>query len=139
MKGIALSLLIAGLVSATGPVLAENPSNNQRSIVKSAAVADPAQQIREVARLLRANDLSSVVQATVPPSTSGTETNSGCGPHTMRTSSLKNITIPKVASTWSRWSRRYRRETMDTSKARPTNSAAAMAAPKARANEPLAP
>jgi hypothetical protein len=69
MKGIALSLLIAGLVSVTGPVFAQNPSNNQRSTVKAAAVADPAQQIREVARLLRANDLSGVVQAAVPPST----------------------------------------------------------------------
>jgi hypothetical protein len=69
MKGIALSLLIAGLVSATGPLHAQNPSQNQRIAAKSTAVADPAQQIRELARMLRANDLSGVVQATVPPAT----------------------------------------------------------------------
>lgn len=68
-KAIALSLLIVGLASATGIIVAQNSVENQRTLIGAVGVADPAQQILEVARMVRANDLSGVVQATVPPST----------------------------------------------------------------------
>jgi hypothetical protein len=67
MRGIALSLFVVGLISTASPVFAKDLVENQRSTV--AAVVDPAQQVRDLARMLRGNDLSGLVQATVPPST----------------------------------------------------------------------
>lgn len=66
MKGIVLPLLIAGLLAAAAPVLAEPQVENVRRA--AAAVPDPAVQVLEVARLLRSNDLAGLIQATVPPS-----------------------------------------------------------------------
>jgi uncharacterized protein len=65
MKGIALSLLIAGL-TLTNPLQAQNNPLNQRST--AATAIDPAQQIRDLGRMLRDNDLAGLVRATVPPS-----------------------------------------------------------------------
>jgi len=66
MKSIALSLLIVGLISTVNPLLANNRAENQRITV--VAAPDPAEQIRDLARLLRSNDLAGLIQATVPPS-----------------------------------------------------------------------
>ncbi|MDZ4814421.1 MAG: hypothetical protein SGI99_17695 [Pseudomonadota bacterium] len=66
MKSIALSLLIVGLISTANPLLANNRAENQRITV--VAAPDPAEQIRDLARLLRSNDLAGLIQATVPPS-----------------------------------------------------------------------
>jgi hypothetical protein len=67
MRGIALSLFVVGLISTANPLYAKNIVENQRNTVSS--VADPAQQVRDLARMVRDNDLSGLVQATVPPST----------------------------------------------------------------------
>lgn len=65
MRGIALSLLIAGLLGAATPVLAQTPVESARRV--AVAAPDPAVQVLEVARLLRGNDLAGLIQATVPP------------------------------------------------------------------------
>ncbi len=65
MRGIALPLLIAGLLGAATPVLAQTPVESARRA--AVAAPDPAVQVLEVARLLRGNDLAGLIQATVPP------------------------------------------------------------------------
>lgn len=64
---LSMSLLFVGLISAVNPVFAqERVSSVSRSVSQS--VPDPAVQIRELARVLRANDLAGLVRAAVPPS-----------------------------------------------------------------------
>lgn len=66
MKAIALSLLIAGLLSPATELWAQNGVEARSVATRSAP--DPAQQVLEMARMLRSNDLVGLVQAAVPPS-----------------------------------------------------------------------
>lgn len=65
MKAIALSLLIAGLLSPATELWAQNGVEARSVAARSAA--DPAQQVLNMARMLRSNDLLGLVQAAVPP------------------------------------------------------------------------
>jgi hypothetical protein len=65
MKAIALSLLIAGLLSPATELWAQNGVEARSVAARSAP--DPAQQVLEMARMLRSNDLVGLVQAAVPP------------------------------------------------------------------------
>lgn len=67
MKRIVLSLLIVGLIGAMSPLVAQKNVQTAR-VGAVASVPDPAEQIRDMARLLRSNDLASLVRSTVPPS-----------------------------------------------------------------------
>lgn len=65
-KLLTLSLLCAGLIGAAQPILAmEGPSASASSATSVAP--DPAQQIRELTRKLRGNDLAGLIGALVPP------------------------------------------------------------------------
>jgi len=64
---LSMSLLFVGLISAVNPAFAqERVTPVSRSVSQS--VPDPALQIRDLARVLRANDLARLVNALVPPS-----------------------------------------------------------------------
>lgn len=69
LKHLSFAVLLAGLVSAASPVLAQE-IENQPVPVRSFSVTapDPALQIRDLVRLLRSNDVAGVLQAAVPPS-----------------------------------------------------------------------
>lgn len=63
---LSMSLLLASLIGVTQPLLAaDGPQVNHQ--VASVSVPDPAQQIRDLARSLRNNDLAAIVRAMVPP------------------------------------------------------------------------
>lgn len=64
---LSMSLLFVGLISAINPAFAqERAAPVSRSAIQS--VPDPALQIRDLARVLRANDLAGLAHALVPPS-----------------------------------------------------------------------
>ncbi len=64
---LSMSLLFVGLISALNPAFAqERVVAVSRSVSQS--VPDPALQIRDLARVLRSNDLAGLVNALVPPS-----------------------------------------------------------------------
>ena len=64
---LSMSLLFVGLISALNPAFAqERVTAVSRSVSQS--VPDPALQIRDLARVLRSNDLAGLVNALVPPS-----------------------------------------------------------------------
>ncbi|MDX2298828.1 MAG: hypothetical protein NW204_03805 [Xanthomonadaceae bacterium] len=65
MKAIALSLLIIGLLSPATELWAQNGVEARSVAARSAP--DPAQQVLDMARMLRSNDLVGLVQAAVPP------------------------------------------------------------------------
>lgn len=62
---LSMSLLFVGLISAINPVFAQERVT-ANSVSQS--VPDPALQIRDLARVLRSNDLGGLVNALVPPS-----------------------------------------------------------------------
>ena len=62
---LSMSLLFVGLICAVNPVFAQERVT-AHSVSQS--VPDPALQIRDLARILRANDLGGLVNALVPPS-----------------------------------------------------------------------
>lgn len=65
-KLLTMSLLLAGMIGAAQPSLAvEGPSATSHSV--SSAAPDPAQQIRDLSRKLRSNDLAGLISALVPP------------------------------------------------------------------------
>jgi len=64
---LSMSLLFVGLISAVNPAFAQE-SVNPASRSVSQSIPDPALQIRDLARVLRANDLGGLVNALVPPS-----------------------------------------------------------------------
>lgn len=64
---LSMSLLFVGVISAVNPVFAQE-SLTQASRSVSQSVPDPAVQIRDLARVLRSNDLAALVRAVVPPS-----------------------------------------------------------------------
>lgn len=63
---LSMSLLLAGLIGVTQPLLAVEGATANRQVA-SVSMPDPAQQIRDLARSLRNNDLAAVVRAMVPP------------------------------------------------------------------------
>ena len=66
LKPLSMSLMLAGAIAAAQPLMAASSA----AVVPHAtsqSVPDPAQQVREVVRSLRANDLAALVRATVPP------------------------------------------------------------------------
>jgi hypothetical protein len=64
---LSMSLLFVGLISAVNPAFAqERAAPISRSANQS--IPDPALQIRDLARVIRANDLASLMRAVVPPS-----------------------------------------------------------------------
>lgn len=65
-KLISLTLLIAGLVGATSPLLAKDAPPSPPRVAK-ATTPDPARHVEDVARLFRAGDLSALAQALLPP------------------------------------------------------------------------
>jgi hypothetical protein len=69
LKRLSFAVLLAGLVTAAAPVLAQE-LENQPVPVRSYSVTapDPALQIRDLVRLLRSNDVAGLLQAAVPPS-----------------------------------------------------------------------
>ena len=62
---LSMSLLFVGLICAVNPVFAQE---RVTASSVSQSVPDPALQIRDLARSLRANDLGGLVNALVPPS-----------------------------------------------------------------------
>ena len=65
-KLLTMSLLLAGVIGAAQPSLAvEGSSATSHSV--SAVAPDPAQQIRDLSRKLRGNDLAGLISALVPP------------------------------------------------------------------------
>ena len=65
MKRMSMSLLFVGLLSSTQPLLAqERVAPTARTAVST---PDPAVQMRELIRVLRANDVAGLVRAVVPP------------------------------------------------------------------------
>jgi len=64
---LSMSLLFVGLISAVNPAFAQE-SVNPASRSVSQSIPDPALQIRDLARVFRANDLGGLVNALVPPS-----------------------------------------------------------------------
>lgn len=67
LKLLSMSLLLAGAIAAAQPLLAAS-SAAAAPQATSQSIPDPAQQVREVVRSLRANDLAALVRAMVPPS-----------------------------------------------------------------------
>lgn len=67
LKLLSMSLLIAGAIAAAQPALAASRAAAVPQ-ASSQSIPDPAQQVREVVRSLRANDLAALMRATVPPS-----------------------------------------------------------------------
>jgi hypothetical protein len=67
LKLLSVSLLLAGAIAATQPLLAAS-SAAAAPQASNQSIPDPAQQVREVVRSLRANDLAALVRAMVPPS-----------------------------------------------------------------------
>lgn len=65
MKAIALPLLLAGLMSPATVLWAQN--GVEARSVASRSAPDPAQQVLDMARMLRGNDLVGLVQASLPP------------------------------------------------------------------------
>ncbi len=67
---LSMSLLFVGVISAFNPVFAQERLTpiTTASRAVSQSVPDPAAQIRDLARVLRANDLAALVRAVVPPS-----------------------------------------------------------------------
>ena len=64
---LSMSLLFAGLISALNPAFAqERVATSGHSVSQS--IPDPALQIRDLARVLRSNDLAGLINAIVPPS-----------------------------------------------------------------------
>ena len=63
---LSLSLLAAGLLAAAVPLHAEQTQAS--SSVTAVAAIDPAVQLEEMARLFRANDVTGLARAMVPPS-----------------------------------------------------------------------
>lgn len=66
LKLLSMSLLLAGAIVAAQPSLAA--SSAAALPASSQSIPDPALQVREVVRSLRANDLAALVRAMVPPS-----------------------------------------------------------------------
>lgn len=65
-KLLTMSLLLAGVIGAAQPSLAvEGPSATSHNV--STVAPDPAQQIRDLSRKLRGNDLAGLISALVPP------------------------------------------------------------------------
>ena len=64
---LSISLLFVGVISAVNPVFAQERITPADSSVTQ-SVPDPALQIRDLARVLRNNDLAGLVSALVPPS-----------------------------------------------------------------------
>ncbi len=64
---LSISLLFVGVISAVNPVFAQERITPADSSVTQ-SVPDPALQIRDLARVLRNNDLAGLVNALVPPS-----------------------------------------------------------------------
>ncbi len=62
---LSMSLLFAGLISAFNPAFAQERAT-PASLTQS--IPDPALQIRDLARVLRSNDLAGLLNALVPPS-----------------------------------------------------------------------
>jgi hypothetical protein len=67
LKLLSMSLLLAGAIGAAQPLLAASTAAAAPQ-ASSQSIPDPAQQIREVARSLRANDMAALARAMVPPS-----------------------------------------------------------------------
>lgn len=67
MKHKAISLILASLLGATSPLFAATPVEAPRHAT-IVATPDPAQQVRDMARLIRNNDLNGLLRASVPPS-----------------------------------------------------------------------
>ena len=66
MKLMSMSLMFVGLLSSAQPVLAQE---RVAPVYRTASVnaPDPALQMRELVRVLRANDVAALVRAVVPP------------------------------------------------------------------------
>lgn len=65
-KLLTMSLLLAGMIGAAQPSFAvELPNATSQSA--SSVAPDPAQQIRDISRKLRSNDLAGLISALVPP------------------------------------------------------------------------
>jgi hypothetical protein len=64
-RSLTISLMLAGLISAAQPLLAQERTVGYTT--HSVSAPDPAVQIRELARTLRTNDLAAMVRAMVPP------------------------------------------------------------------------
>jgi hypothetical protein len=67
LKLLSMSLLLAGAFAAAQPVLAASTAAAAPQAT-SQSIPDPALQVREVVRSLRANDLAGLVRTMVPPS-----------------------------------------------------------------------
>jgi len=65
LKMMSLSLLIASVIVAHEPVLAQGAGST--ATASAIASADPAQQVRDAAKYLRTNDLASLLRTVVPP------------------------------------------------------------------------
>lgn len=65
MKASVCFLMIAGLIAAASPLQARE--DVERRSVQAAAAPDPAEQLLDLARMLRANDLHGMLRASVPP------------------------------------------------------------------------
>jgi hypothetical protein len=66
-KLMSLAFVIAGVIGAGSPLMAQERAQVAASATKS-AVPDPARQLQELARLFRQGDLAALAQAAVPPS-----------------------------------------------------------------------
>ena len=74
----------------------------------------------------------------LPESASGTASDRGSLPQTMRTASLANRITPNVASTWSRWLRPYRKRNTNRSSSSPNRIVPTAAASSPSTKLPLA-
>jgi hypothetical protein len=65
---LSLSLLLVGLIGSAQPLLAQQAEQpKSRSFSVTLTAPDPAVQIRDTVRLLRANDVAGLLSALVPP------------------------------------------------------------------------